>query len=68
MIKNLIKENHDVFESEISHNQNLHFTYLKKMFQNKDIVFNENKYKALNLLNDDNYYTNLALLLSDECP
>lgn len=26
MIKNLIKENHDAFESEISHNQNLHFT------------------------------------------
>ena len=68
MIKNLIKENHDEFESEISHNQNLHFTYLKKVFQNKDIVFNKNKYKTLNLTNEGNYYTNLALLLSDECP
>ena len=68
MIKSLIKENHDSFESEISSNQNLHFTYLKNAFQDKDIVFNENKYKTLNLLNEDNYYTNLALLLSDECP
>ena len=68
MIKNLIKENHDSFESEISSNQNLNFTYLENVFQNKNIVFNENKYKTLNLLNVGNYYTNLALLLSDECP
>ena len=68
MIKNLIKENHDSFESEISSNQNLNFTYLENVFQNKNIVFNENKYKTLNLLNEGNYYTNLALLLSDECP
>ena len=68
MIKNLIKDNHDSFESEVSSNQNLHFTYLKKAFLEKDIVFNESKYKTLNLLNEGNYYTNLALLLSDECP
>ena len=68
MIKNLIKENHDSFESEISSNQILHFTYLKQVFQNKDIVFNESKYKTLNLVNESNYYTNLALLLADECP
>ena len=68
MIKKLIKDNHDSFENEISSNQNLHFTYLKNVFENKDITFNENKYKTLNLLNEGNYYTNLALLLSDECP
>ena len=68
MIKSMIKENHDLFEKGVSSNQDLHFTYLKSVFQNKDIDFNEKKYKTLNLLNKDNYYTNLALLLSDECP
>ncbi len=68
MIKKLIKENHDSFESEVSSNQDLHFDYVKNVFENKGIIFNKDKYKILNLLNEDNYYTNLALLLSDECP
>ncbi len=68
MIKGLIRNNHDSFENEIASNQNLHFTYLKHFFQNKDIMFSENKYKSLNIVNENNYYTNLALLLSDECP
>ena len=68
IIKKMIKENHDSFENEISSNQNLHFNYLSKVFNDKSIDFNESKYKLLNLKNDDNYFTNLALLLSDECP
>ena len=68
MIKTLIKENHDSFENEISNNQDLHFSYLKDVFQSKNIEFNNSKYKTLNLINEDNYYTNLALLLADECP
>ena len=68
IIKKLLKENHDSFENEISNNQDLHFTYLKNEFKNQGIVFNKSKYKTLNLVSKDNYYTNLALLLSDECP
>ena len=64
----MIKTNHDSFEEEIASNQNFHFNYLKNVFQNKDLDFSETKYKTLNLLNEDNYYTNLALLLADECP
>lgn len=68
IIKKILKENHDSFENEVSSNQDLHFTYLKDEFNNKNIQFDETKYKILNLKNDDNYFTNLALLLSDECP
>jgi ATP-dependent DNA helicase RecG len=64
----MVRENHDTFENEISSNQNLTFKFLTDEFNNKNIDFNESKYKILNLKNDDNYFTNLALLLSDECP
>lgn len=67
-IRKMLNENHDSFENEISSNQNLHFSFLNNEFNSKNIVFNESKYKILNLKNDDNYFTNLALLLSDECP
>lgn len=30
-------------------------------------TIDKTKYKILNLKNEDNYFTNLALLLSDEC-
>lgn len=68
IIIKMLKENHDSFEVEVSNNQDLHFTVLSNAFNNKNLVFNESKYKILNLKNEDNYFTNLALLLSDECP
>ena len=67
-IRKMLKENHDSFENEVSSNQNLHFNFLNNEFNNKNMIFNESKYKILNITNEDNYFTNLALLLSDECP
>ena len=67
-IKKILKDNCDSFENEISHNQDLNFQFLKEKFDEQNIIFNESKYKILNLKNEDNYFTNLALLLSDECP
>lgn len=67
-IRKMLKENHDSFEDEISSSQNLHFEFIKKIFNEKNINFDKSKYKILNFINDDNYFTNLALLLSDECP
>ena len=67
-IKKMLKDSHDSFENEVSSNQNLEFNYLNNQFNNKNIIFDKTKYKILNLINDDNYFTNLALLLSDECP
>lgn len=68
IIKKMLKENNNSFESEVSTNQSLHFEYLVNIFKSKDIIFNESKYKILNLKDNNGYFTNLALLLSDECP
>lgn len=57
----MLKENNNSFESEVSTNQDLHFEYLASIINSKGIIFNESKY-------NNRYFTNLALLLSDECP
>ena len=67
-IRKLILENHDIFENQVSQNQNMNFTYLNSIFSNKQKELNNTKYKLLNIMNNDNLYTNLGLLLSDECP
>ncbi len=53
------------YEERIPNNQDLHFYYLDKICQTKGL---ELDYKALHLVNDSGKYTNLALLLSSECP
>ena len=68
LIRKLILENHDIFENQVSQNQNMNFTYLNSIFSNKQKELNNTKYKLLNIMNNDNLYTNLGLLLSDECP
>lgn len=60
--------NYNTFEEELSTNQDLHFEYLKSILEKQNIEFNENKLKTLNIINLENKYTNLGLLLSDECP
>ena len=67
-IKKIIVENHDSFEEKISINQKLHFSYLTNVFNEKNIEINRSKYKLLGLFDCNEQYTNLALLLSDECP
>lgn len=68
LIRKLILENHDTFENQVSQNQNLNFIYLNSIFSDKQKELNNTKYKLLNIMNNDNLYTNLGLLLSDECP
>ena len=68
LIRKLILENHDIFENQVSQNQNLNFIYLNSIFSDKQKELNNTKYKLLNIMNNDNLYTNLGLLLSDECP
>lgn len=67
LIRKLILENHDTFENQVSQNQNLNFIYLNNIFSDKQKKLNNTKYKLLNIMNSDNLYTNLGLLLSDEC-
>lgn len=64
----LIESNSNSFESDISQVQDLHFEYLKNVFKNHNIKIDDNKFKTLNIVNLNNEYTNLGLLLSDECP
>lgn len=66
--KLLIESNSNSFENNVSNIQDLHFEYLKIVFKNHNINIDENKFKTLNIVNLDNKYTNLGLLLSDECP
>lgn len=66
--KMLIESNSNSFENNISNIQELHFEYLKDIFRKHNIEIDDNKFKALNIVNLNNEYTNLGLLLSDECP
>jgi ATP-dependent DNA helicase RecG len=48
-------------------NQDLSFTYAEKMFREKDIGFQQVQQRNLAIINEDGYFTNLGLLLSDQC-
>lgn len=56
------------WKDEISSNQELHFSYAKLYFHEKNQEFNEDKYFPIGIKNSYTFYTNLALLLSDENP
>lgn len=69
VIKKLIIDSQNIpFEEMTSKNQSLHFNYLTEIFTEKNIDINDTTLKTLNIINLDGKYTNLGLLLSDECP
>jgi ATP-dependent DNA helicase RecG len=53
--------------SERSLDQNLTFTEAAQEFRNRGVPFGTNQYTALKIVNSDGLYTNLGLLLSDQC-
>ena len=55
------------FDKARSINQELTFQYADKYFKDSNISFGENNKKTLKLVDEDGYYTNAALLLSDQC-
>lgn len=68
-ILKMIKETSgECFEEARSLNQNLNFTQTEKFFHDKEIAFSEIQKRTLGLIGEDNTYTNLGLILSDECP
>ena len=68
-IREMIMESSGIsFEKNISINQDLTFTFANQLFKKKKISFGNVEKKNLGLINSDNKYTNLGLLLSDECP
>lgn len=68
-IKQMIKNTDGVaFEDERSLYQELTFKEAKYEFENNNLEFDESKKISLGIKNKDNLYTNLGLLISDECP
>jgi ATP-dependent DNA helicase RecG len=68
-IRSMIKESDgDAFESMRSIEQDLTFESAKKAFSYYNIEFTEEKYRALGVtFGAEPLYTNLALILSDQC-
>lgn len=56
------------YEKRRSLHQELTFPALKKIFKQKKIPLNEQHFLTLGLKTSDGIFTNLALLLSEECP
>lgn len=68
-IRRMIKESDgDTFEGLRSLEQNLTFDEAEKAFKLYGVDFNNTKYRTLGItLNKNDIYTNLALLISDQC-
>ena len=68
-IRRMIKETDgDSFESMRSLEQNLSFEAAEKQFEKQNIPFNAAKMQTLGMISADGIYSNVALLLSDQCP
>jgi len=55
------------FEKAVSQNQKLTFQYATSYFAKKKLPFNEEQKIKLGLINEEGQYTNVGLLLSDQC-
>ena len=69
-IRQMIKESDgDTFEELRSLEQDLTFEAAKNAFRRYGVEFSAKKYRALGMTQkSDDIYTNLALILSDQCP
>ena len=64
----MIKEtDRDSYEKLRSLNQNLTFDYTEQIFKKNNLVFGLSQKKTLGLIGEDDLFTNLALLLSEQC-
>lgn len=67
-IRRMIKETDgDRFEAMRCLNQELTFEAVKKEFELRKIEFGSQQMRTLKLIDQDNLYSNLGLLLSDQC-
>lgn len=68
VIRHLLRDSDgDVFDKSRSSNQDLTFIYAENYFNNSEVGFSPNNKRSLGLVDIDGYYTNTALLLSDQC-
>lgn len=67
-IRTMLKETDGVtFDKSRCLNQDLTFSYAREIFKKQNVAFEESNMKTLGLIDNDGYYTNAALLLSDQC-
>lgn len=67
-IRQMLRESDGTaFDKARSVDQELTFTYAEKTFQERQIAFDNAHKRTLGLIDVDGYYTNAALLLSDQC-
>lgn len=68
-IRRMIKETDgDSFEEMRSLEQNLTFRAAREQFKKRQVEFDDSRMKTLGLMSADGIYSNLAFLLSDQCP
>ncbi len=68
-IRQMIKETDgDNYEDMRSINQDLSFEKVTEEFKKRGMPFSEPQMRTLGLIDGDGIYSNLALLLSDQCP
>jgi len=67
-IREMIKESDGTaFDKSRSLNQDLTFEYANHYFAESNLKYEESNKRTLKLINKEGYYTNAALLLSDQC-
>ena len=67
-IRHMIKETDgDRFEAMRSLNQELTFNAVKKAFEQRNVDFGVQQMRTLKIIDSDGLYSNLAMLLSDQC-
>ena len=68
-IRRMIREaDGDSFELRRSRRQDFTFLSARRAFEANGLTFGESDYLSLRVVDGGGYYTNLALLLSDQCP
>ena len=68
LIRQMLRESDGVtFDKSRCLNQELTFEYTRKHFTDKDISLTDANMRTLRLIDEDGYYTNAALLFSEQC-
>ena len=68
-ILRMIRESEgDSFEERVSFNQSLTFGHAAAAFAKKGLALGANEMRTLGMVDADGAYTNLGLILSDQCP
>ena len=67
-IREMIRETDGYsYESNLSFDQKLTFEYCSKVFADRGVLFGKNQMKTMKMFDLAGNYTNLAMLLSDQC-